>query len=363
MSEPVAIVHDYLTQRGGAERVVLAMTRALPSAPLYTSVYLPKGTFPEFGDRAVRVTGLNRIPHLRRHHRLDLAFLAAAFSRLSVEAEVVICSSSGWAHGASVEGRKLVYCYTPARWLYQSDRYLGRGSPLRRLALAALKPSLERWDRQAAASAHRYLAISSAVQERIRHAYGIESDILHPPHSMDPSAEIEALDLEPGFLLNVSRLLPYKNLEAVVEAIGSLPRQRLVVVGRGPLAGPLRAKAAPNVTLLGAVTDAQLRWLYANCAGLVAASHEDFGLTPLEAAAFGKPSAVLRSGGFLDTVVEEETGIFFSAPEPVLIRQALEALSRHDWAPGRLRAQAERFSEERFVAALRQVVAEERASV
>lgn len=363
MSEPVAIVHDYLTQRGGAERVVLALTRAFPSAPLYTSVYLPEGTFPEFADRAVRSTGLNRIPHLRRHHRLDLAFLAAAFSRLIVESEVVICSSSGWAHGATVKGRKLVYCYTPARWLYQRDRYLGRGSPLRRMTLAALRPSLERWDRRAAASAHRYLAISSAVQERIRRAYGIESDILHPPHSMDPSAQVEALDLEPGFLLTVSRLLPYKNLDAVLEAMASLPTRRLVIVGRGPLAGPLRAKAARNLTLLGAVSDAQLRWLYANCAGLVAASHEDFGLTPLEAAAFGKPSAVLRWGGFLDTVVEGETGIFFSAPEPVLIRQAVEALDRHDWAPERLRAQAERFSEERFVAALQQVVADERAQV
>lgn len=363
MSEPAAIVHDYLTQRGGAERVVLAMTRALPSAPLYTSVYLPGGTFPEFADRAVRVTGLNRIPALRHYHRLDLPFLATAFSRLVVEAEVVICSSSGWAHGATVEGRKLVYCYTPARWLYESDRYLGRGSPLRRMALTALKPSLERWDRRAAASAHRYLAISRAVQERIRRAYGIESDILHPPHCMDPSAEVEAVDLEPGFLLSVSRLLPYKNLEAVVEAMGSLPGQRLVIVGGGPLAGRLRARAAPHVTLLGVVTDAQLRWLYANCAGLVAASHEDFGLTPLEAAAFGKPSAVLRGGGFLDTVVEEETGIFFRAAEPILIRQAVEALNRRDWAPGRLRAQAERFSEERFVAALGQVVAEERALV
>src|SRR5437588_3963985 len=122
MSLRIALVHDYLTQRGGAERVVLAMTRAFPGAPLYTSLYDPAGTFPEFANVDVRRLSLDSVPLLRRHHRLALGVLAPAFSRLRVHADVAVCSSSGWAHGAHVTGRKIVYCHAPARWLYQPDR-------------------------------------------------------------------------------------------------------------------------------------------------------------------------------------------------------------------------------------------------
>ena len=146
----VALVHDYLTQRGGAERVVLSLTRAFPGAPVYTSLYDPGGTFPEFADLDVRTLPINRLAPLRRHHRAALPLLAPSFSRLRISADVVICSSSGWAHGTQVEGKKIVYCHTPARWLYQPDRYLrGRGRPLQ-AAASVLRSTLERWDKRAA---------------------------------------------------------------------------------------------------------------------------------------------------------------------------------------------------------------------
>src|SRR5205823_12380194 len=110
--------------------------------------------------------------------------------------------------------------------------------------------------------------------------------------------------LESGFFLCVSRLLPYKNVGAVVETFAELPSERLVVVGTGPEERRVRTAAAGNVRFLGSVSDEELRWLYGECRGLVAASYEDYGLTPLEAASFGKPSTVLRAGGFLDTVVD-----------------------------------------------------------
>lgn len=121
----VALVHDYLTQRGGAERVVLSLRRAFPDAPIYTSLYDPAGTFPEFGAADVQPLPLNLLAPLRRRHRLALGLLAPSFSRLRVEADVVVCSSSGWAHGTAATGRKIVYCHAPARWLYQGERYLG----------------------------------------------------------------------------------------------------------------------------------------------------------------------------------------------------------------------------------------------
>jgi glycosyltransferase involved in cell wall biosynthesis len=361
--DPVALVHDYLTQRGGAERVVLSLTGAYPAAPLHTSLYDPGGTFPDFVGLDVHTLPLDRIGLLRSHHRLALPLLAPAFSRLMVDAEVTICSSSGWAHGAHVTGRKVVYCHTPARWLYQTDRYLEGSSRWSSAVLAALAPSLRRWDRRAAATAHRYLVNSTAVRQRVADLYGVDAEVVPPPIEVDPDgADAEVAGLEPGFILCVSRLLAYKNVEAVTAAFGLLPSQRLVVVGSGPLAASIRASAPPNVTLLGPVADAELRWLYRACAGLVAASHEDFGLTPVEAAGFGRPTAALRWGGFLDTTVEGTTGVFFDRPEPPLIARAVEDLSGTHWDAGELRAHAGRYSVERFVGRIHEVVAEERGT-
>ncbi|MGH9080530.1 MAG: glycosyltransferase [Acidimicrobiales bacterium] len=361
--DDVALVHDYLTQRGGAERVVLSMAAAFPEAPLHTSLFDPAATFPGFGTLDVRPLPINRVGVLRAHHRLALPVLAPAFSRLSVDAAVTVCSSSGWAHGARVSGRKVVYCHTPARWLYQPARYLGGAPRWSGAALSAMAPALKRWDRRAAASAHRYLVVSRAVRTRVAELYGIEADILHPPVDLDTDGPAEPVaGVEPGFFLCVSRLLPYKNVEAVVSAFGHLPERRLVVVGTGPLAASVSAGAPPNVSMAGQVSDAGLRWLYRSAAGLVAASYEDFGLTPVEAAAFGKPTAALRWGGFLDTTIEGTTGVFFDQPEPEVIAAGVERLATAAWDPARLRDHAGRFSGDQFADRLRRVVEEERAA-
>jgi len=358
--DPVALVHDYLTQRGGAERVVLALSAAFPDAPVYTSLYDPDGTFPEYAALDVRTLPINRMGMLRAHHRLALPILAPAFSRLDVNAAVAICSSSGWSHGARVSGRKIVYCYTPARWLYQSDRYLRGSSRWSAGALALMTGPLQRWDQRAATTADRYIAISHAVQSRVSDLYGIDAEVIFPPVELDTAGPTEpVIGIEPGFFLCVSRLLPYKNVEEVTTAFGQLPGQRLVVVGTGPLDHQIRASSPSNVTVLGRVSDASLRWLYASSQGLVAASYEDFGLTPVEAASFGKPTAALRWGGFLDTTVEGTTGVFFAEPQPRLIAEAVDRLSRTTWSAEVLTDHARQFSTDRFVTRMRAVVAEE----
>ncbi|MDQ6949288.1 MAG: glycosyltransferase [Actinomycetota bacterium] len=356
----VAVVHDYLTQRGGAERVVLSMLKAFPTAPIHTALYHPAGTFPEFEDASVRTFGLDRSAILRKHHRLALPLLASSFGRHHVEADVVICSSSGWAHGARVTGRKIVYCYSPARWLYDGRRYLGHHhSVVSRLA-QGMRPSLVRWDQRAAASANRYLTLSVAVRDRIRVLYGLDAEVVHPPPTLDPGGPKVAMEgTAPGFFLCVSRLLPYKNVDAIVEAFSQLPKERLVIVGAGPERGRLESRTGPNVSFVGSVSDPQLRWLYGVSTGVVAASHEDYGLTPLEGAAFGKPAVVLRKGGFLETVVDEKTGIFFDEPEPGLIAQALRRATRTTWLKEELSDHALHFSEDRFVRRLREITQDE----
>jgi glycosyltransferase involved in cell wall biosynthesis len=356
----VALVHDYLTQRGGAERVVLALAESFPESPVHTSFYDPLGTFPEFSGLDVHTLPLNRIEVLRSHHRLALPVLAPAFSRLHVEADVTICSSSGWAHGARTTGKKVVYCHTPARWLYQSDRYLAGSSSASARVLSVLAPPLRRWDKKAAATADRYLVNSNAVRARVAELYGIEAEVVPPPVDVDPTGSSEAIDgIEAGFLLCVSRMLPYKNVEEVVAAFEQTPDERLVVVGSGPLADQIAGGAPSNVTVLGRVSDTNLRWLYASCLGLLAASYEDFGLTPVEAASFGKPTAALRWGGFLDTIVEGTTGIFFDQPRPSAIAEAVGRLSQTTWNATTLVDHAELFSAERFAHRINQVVDEE----
>jgi glycosyltransferase involved in cell wall biosynthesis len=342
---------------------VLSLVRAFPHAPLYTSLHDPAGTFPDFDQVDVRTSPINLLAPLRRRHRLALPLLAAAFSHLRVAADVVVCSSSGWAHGADVDGRKVVYCHAPARWLYQTSRYLGNAGPLPRLAVAVMRRPLERWDRKAALGANRYLANSTWIAREIERIYGIEAEVIAPPVTIDAAAPQRPLDaVEPGYILCVSRLLPYKNVEKVIAALARLRSERLVVVGDGPDEARLRGIAGKNVHFTGPVADSQLRWLYANAQCLIAASFEDFGLTPVEAAAFGKPTAALRFGGYLDTIRDGETGVFFERPEPADIAAALTRLAAERWSADGLRLHAATFSEERFIARTRQVVAEELAA-
>ena len=356
----VAIVHDYLTQKGGAERVVLSLCRAFPNAPLYTAFYDEETTFRAFRECDVRPLWLDRAAPLRRRHRLALPLLPVAFSTSRVDADVLICSTSGWAHGMHTQGRKIVYCHSPAKWLYRRGDYLGsHPSAAARLALQALDPFLRRFDVRAAASADTYLANSTFVASQIRDVYGIEAEVLCPPAGLEPDDPRERIaGLEPGYLLTVARLLPYKNVEQTVEAFRRLPGLSLVVVGDGPERDRLSAIAPANVRFVGEVSDAVLRWLYANCAGLVAASREDYGLTPIEAASFGKPVAALRWGGFLDTVVPDVTGVLFDQPDTDAISEAVESLAGRHWDPQRIVAHAATFAEERFVDRVRAIVAD-----
>ena len=353
----VVVAHDYLTQCGGAERVVLAMLEAFPGARLVTSVYDPDATFPEFRDHQVETLWPDRFEMLRADPRRALPVLGRAISQHRIDdADVVLASSSGWAHGFTTDAPKVVYCHNPARWLYVQEDYLPGVPPYARVALHALSPMLRRWDRRAASTVTRYLANSSVVQRRIADAYGIEATVLHPPVAVDVAAERQPVPgLEPGFLLTISRQRGYKHADVACEAGAGLPGARLAVVGDLPE----RPGGWPeHVVGLGRVSDAQLRWLYANAAGLVGLSHEDFGLTPLEGYAFGVPSLLLRAGGYLDSSVEDVTTVFVDDVDVDQVRAAVTDLLARDWDRDAIRRHGDRFSLVSFQEALRRHVAE-----
>jgi glycosyltransferase involved in cell wall biosynthesis len=373
----VAIVHDYLTQRGGAERVVLAMHRAFPAAPIYTSLYEPDLTFPEFRDVDIRPSYLNRSQLLRRQHRLAMPLLAHAFSKIQVDEKIVLCSSSGWAHGIHTSGTKLVYCYCPARWLYKRADYFRKSQDARnesrhpatsldgihtsfvfRNSVRAVTPSLRRWDRRAAASASEYYTTSSAVADEISSLYGIQPLVIPPPPLCDVDGPWEKPRTlaKDGYFLVVSRLLPYKNLDRMFSVFADRPDLELVVVGTGPLGKTLEQSATPNIDLLGNVSDSELRWLYGHARALIAPAFEDYGLTPLEAASFGKPTIALRKGGYLETVSEGTSGYFFENLDVSSVSGAIDKLSENPLNSDEIREHASRFSEERFASTLRQQV-------
>ncbi len=322
----VALAHDYLTQRGGAERALLALTRAFPGAPLYTTVHEPATTYAEFSDADVHTTALQRVGPLRRNPRLALPVLAPLVGRHRIDAAVTICQTTGWSHGMPVSGTKIVYAHNTARWLYQRGEYLSSLPRWYGWGLAPFDRPLRRWDAQAARTADVVIAGSGVARERIRTHWGRDAEVIYPPPGLTAEGPAHPIaGLEPGFVLTVARLLPYKRVDLVIDAIKQLDGSRLVVVGHGPDAERLKARAPTDTVFLPAVTDAELRWLYANAQALVTASQEDFGLTPLEAMGFGTPVVVIAAGGFLETVEADVSGIFFDAPDPRSLRRATRA--------------------------------------
>lgn len=359
----VALAHDYLTQRGGAERVALSFTKMFPGAPLYTSLYEPLETFPEFADVQVRTSPLNKLGLFRRNFRLALPFFGRAFDTAVVDpsTQVVLVSTTGFAHGIRTQVPKVVYCHSPARFLYLIDEYLGKSwwrGPMG-WGLMAMRPFLVGWDQRAAASGDVYLCNSTMVAERIRRVYGFEARVVPPPAALDPTgeqADLPELDGWDSHHLLVSRLLPYKNVDAAIEAFRSMPDQRLLVVGRGPLRDQLARTLPPNVRMAEGLSDAQLRRAYATALAVVAPSFEDFGLTPVEGFSFGVPTLALRAGGYLDTVVDGHTGHFFDRAEPAAIVAAVRRLATEPLHRPAILEHAERYSPERFASELQAII-------
>ncbi|SEM02275.1 Glycosyltransferase involved in cell wall bisynthesis [Sphingomonas palmae] len=348
------IAHDYLTQKGGAERVTLDMVKAFNPELIITSVWNENSTFNEFMDYSIKESFLKHFKVFRRDPRFALPLLPFAWRFMKkIDSGVVLCSSSGWSHAIRTSSRtkKIVYCHNPARWIYQDQDYFLKSGKLVKALWALAKRPLRFLDKIAARSADCYVANSTSVAARIRHAYGIEARVVFPPVSIDVHAPREpVVALEPGYFLVVSRSRGYKGTQTIIDAFCQLPDHRLVIIG-----GDNFGNFSPNIRSLGHVSDAQLRWLYAHAVALVSLSREDFGLTPIEANAFGTPALVLRAGGFLDTTQEGTSGLFVDeATVPALVR-AVADFPDH-WDKKRIAANAERFSLNAFTANLSAII-------
>lgn len=343
----VAIVHDYLNQRGGAERVVLEMGRIWGGrAPIYTSLYRPESTFPEFAELEVRASALDVVPVDSGFRNLFPLYPAAFRLFGTLEEDIIVSSSSGWAHGirTSPTAFHAVYCHTPARWLY-GGHHLGDSG--RQRALRAVLPLVRTWDRSSARRADLYIANSNEVRRRIGRQYGIDAPVVYPPVDVDRFRATPRGER----LLVVSRLLPYKRIELVVDA-ATRAGIGLDVVGVGPALNDLRARAGKTVEFHGRLPDEDVTGLIEGCRALCLPGHEDFGMTPVEANAAGKPVVAYAAGGALETIEEGRTGAFFDRYETTDLLDAIARCDAIDTAPEDIAASAERFSGRAFRAGL-----------
>lgn len=338
----VAIVHDYLNQPGGAERVVLEMASIWPQAPIYTSLYRPQSTFPQFREMTVRTSPLDRLPIDSGFRNLFPLYPAAFRAFGTLRHDVVMSSSSGWSHSVRTapDSFHAVYCYTPARWLYGADHL---GASRRKQALRPVVGLARRWDRAAARRADLYIAISKVVRDRIKLRYGIEAPVVYPPVDVDRFEPRERGER----LLVVSRLLPYKRIDLVVE-VATKAGIGLDVVGTGPSLDDLKRRAGPTVEFHGRLEDNEIKRLMEGCRAFCLPGKEDFGITPIEANAAGKPVVAFGAGGALETIQDGVSGCFFSQQEGDHVLDAINRCDRIDTSPEAIAHIARRFSSQTF---------------
>lgn len=352
----VALVHDYLNQRGGAERVFAHIAAAYPEAPVYTALYDARATGDLVDPARVRASFLNAIPGSARFFRYLAPLYPRAFESFDLRGfDTIVSSTTSWAKGVRVPAGAVHVSYvnTVSRFVFAYDEYvrIGLARPIvRRLA---------EWDKRAAQLPTRLVANSRNVASRIARYYGRESTVLHCP------VDLERFTIGRGsgnYFIAASRLLPYKRIDLAIRAaqIAEVP---LVVAGSGPDEKRLRsiAAASPWIRMTGYVPDAELNQLLGNALAAIVPGEEDFGLVPLEAAAAGRPAIAFRAGGALETIEEGVTGEFFSEPSAHALAEALRRFDAAKYDPAALRAHAEKFSPQQFVERLRAIVDETRA--
>ncbi|MCA2980982.1 MAG: glycosyltransferase [Myxococcaceae bacterium] len=355
----VALVHDWLVTWRGGEKVLAALAELFPAAPVYTLFHDAVAVPPErFGGRPIVTSFLDRIPGARQRHRQFLPLMPAAIRSLDVGAvDLVVSSSHCVAKGVRVPAgaRHLSYVHAPLRYMWDRfDDYFGpgRASEPVRLAARALRPGLRAWDVATAATVDRFVANSAHVAAQIAERYRRFATVMHPPVELERFVEAPLTELgQGGYFLCLGALAPYKRVDLAIEAFGRLGLP-LWVAGSGQAASTLRA-LPPSVKVLGQVPDAEVPELYRNARALVFPGLEDFGITPLEAQACGRPVIAYGAGGALETVTSR-TGVFFheqTVDAVVAAVRAFEVFER-GFSPAEARAQAQRFTRAAFQAGL-----------
>jgi glycosyltransferase involved in cell wall biosynthesis len=357
----VALVHDYLTQYGGAERVLDALHEMFPAAPVFTSIVSYDALPKRFRAWDIRTSPLQRVPGADRYYRAGFPLFPLffrTFDRELREFDLVIADSSAWAHGVRVrrDAKLICYCHSPARFLYRDQDYLEPAKlpfGVRQVA-DGFFAALRRIDRRNAKQVDRYLANSGNVARRIRDVYGIPAPVVYPPIDVERFRGVAAKSED--WLLVVSRLVPHKRVDLAIEACNRLER-RLKVIGDGRDRARLEQLAGPTIEFLGSLDDVATVELYRRCRAFILPGVEDFGMTAIEAQAAGRPVIAYGRGGALESVIDGETGLFFRESTVESLAEAIKRFESMIWKPEFSYRNADRFGRERFIAEIEREIA------
>lgn len=340
----LAIVCDWLTNTGGAEKVILALHHLFPKAPIYTSIYNPQ-KIKGFENAIINTSYLQHLPFAKNKHQLYLAMMPHAFERFDLSGyDIVISSSHSCAKGVITKPETLhiCYCHSPMRYAWEnSHKYIQEyevNSIVKKIAPLFMH-KIRMWDRLSADRVDNFIANSKHIQNRIHKYYRRPSSVIYP---FVDCKNYNVTSSRQDFFLAVGRLTPYKKFDLIIETFNEL-NLPLKIVGRGVAYKKLKEMANDNIEFLGHVSNDKLAELYGQAKALIFPQIEDFGITPLEAMASGCPVIAYNKGGALETVVDKKTGIFFNEQNAVTLKAAVEKFNKMNFDPQAIREHAEKF--------------------
>ncbi|MDL2292417.1 glycosyltransferase [Acholeplasma sp. OttesenSCG-928-E16] len=344
----VAIVHDWLTNMGGAEQVVIELKKVFPDAPIYTTVYNPNNLASELRNIDVRTSFLQKKKKAINNHQKYFPFMPMAFESFNLnEYDVVISSSSSCAHGivTNPDTLHICYCHTPMRYAWEFYyEYTKSMKNIKKKFIKYFMNYMRIWDNVSSNRVDYFIANAHNVKKRINKHYRREADVIYPPIRTDM---FNISNNDQDYYLVLSRLVPYKKIEIAVEACTKL-NKKLYVIGSGPQMSSLKKIAGKQVEFLGRVSDDEIPKYYAECKAFLFPGEEDFGITPLEAQSAGRPVIAYKKGGALETIVENETGIFFNEQTAESLMDAIKRFETMSFDKEKIRKHALKFSDKRF---------------
>jgi glycosyltransferase involved in cell wall biosynthesis len=349
----VAIIHEWLSTHGGSERVTQEILDLYPQADLFTIVdFYPEHLRDFLEGRKITCSFIQSMPFARKRFRWYLPLMPIAVEQFDLsDYDLVISSSHAMAKGVITRPHQLhvSYVHSPMRYAWDLERrYLeasGFGG-VRAAGVRSLMHYMRMWDTRTANGVDRFVANSNFVARRIRKTYGRESTVVHPPVDVD---SFDVKETKDNYYVTVSRLVPYKRVDLLVDAFNAMPARRLVIIGEGPQMSRIKGKAGSNIEIIGHQPFEVVRHMLASARAFIFAAEEDFGIAPVEAQACGTPVIAYGRGGIRDTVVPLQTGVFFdSQTVEAIVAAVVEFESIQRFEPRRIRLNAERFSVDCF---------------
>ena len=357
----IALVHDYLVQYGGAERVLEAFTELFPYAPIYTLIHDQKAMHGRFSDKRIYTSFLQKLPFSQKRHRFFPPLMPLAIEEFDfTKYDVVLSDSSSYAKGIITRPETLHICYmhTPMRYAWDDcQKYtqdFGFPEMVKKLVPFFMSP-IRLWDKSSADRVDLYLANSEFVRKRIRKYYRKEATVIHPPVDIKRFSPRENSEKTGDYFLMVGRLIAYKRHDIAIEAFNRL-KLPLKIIGRGPEFDRLKRLAGPTIEFLGRVSEEDLPRYYAECRGFVFPQEEDFGIVAIEAMASGRPLIAYRGGDIVEHMEEETMGVFFDEQTPEAIVEAVKRFGEKEYDALSIREKALPFDKERFKATMKDYV-------